>query len=110
MSQSTQRPSDPATQRPSDPAYYIEDCRIYSLSVWAVPLPLSFYTCFYYSSDRTGGNDDTYIQTCDPLHLRHSKVCVLRGRVTFKGRGLVGVRVSHEKHLEEGFTLTRHSI
>ena len=28
--------------------------------MWAVLLPLSFYACFYKSSDRTGGNDDAF--------------------------------------------------
>jgi hypothetical protein len=36
------------------------------------------------------------------------KVCLLRGKVISKsGQPLIGVRVSHEEHLEEGFTLTR---
>ena len=35
-------------------------------------------------------------------------VCVIRGKVvTSKMDPLIGVRVSHENHLEEGFTLTR---
>ena len=44
-----------------------------------------------------------------PLFLYISRtVCVIRGKVvTSKMDPLIGVRVSHENHLEEGFTLTR---
>lgn len=38
------------------------------------------------------------------------EICLLRGRVVLaNGQGLIGVRISQDDHVEEGFTLTRHN-
>ena len=45
------------------------------------------------------------------LKLSYSSVCVLRGKVISPSmEALIGVRVSRENHLEEGFTLTRYDF